>query len=108
MIENNWACPVCGSRHYIRVRLSRGKEEYETQFFTCLGCSALFSEPHLFAQANRVRELFPGNGDRVSDVSNERLAIERRYWSARARRLNGGIEPSDTAVVTLWRRGRLD
>lgn len=103
-----WSCALCHCRHYMRINLSKGKEEFATQFFMCLGCSVVFVEPKLLASAARVRELFPAAGSMSHNDSNERLAVERRFWEARARRLNGGIEAPEHQIVGLWRRGRLE
>lgn len=104
----SWSCPVCHCRHYTQIKLSRGKVEFETQFFLCLGCSVAFMEPSLFASATRVNELFPLKGTMAHHDSNERLAVERRFWETRAKRLNGGIEATEEQIVDLWRRGRLE
>ena len=69
-----WACPICGSRDYMRVVPSRGKQEYASQFFTCLGCSVLFVEPMLFARATEVRDIYPQASEMAHVDSNERLA----------------------------------
>jgi hypothetical protein len=71
-----WTCPICGSRDYMRVVLSRGKQEYPSQFFTCLGCSVMFVEPMLFARAPEVRAMHPQQASEMAHVdSNERLTI---------------------------------
>lgn len=104
-----WACPICGSRDYMRVVLSRGNQEYASQFFTCLGCSVLFVEPMLFARAPHVRERYLQRASDMAHVdSNERLALERRFWEARAKRLNGEIQAAEARIIELWRRGRLE
>jgi len=104
----SWSCPLCGSRHYMRVVLSRGREAFESQFFSCFGCSILFTEPQLFADACEVRKLYPALESEMAHlVSNERLSIERRFWEARARRLKALGDPSDAEIRDLWLRGRL-
>lgn len=107
--EDCWSCPVCGAQDYRRVRLERNRQDYETQFFTCLGCTMIFVEPRLFAEAHRVRELFPALAASMShQVSARSLALERRFWEARAKRRNGGIPASEATIKELWQRGRLD
>lgn len=104
-----WVCPQCGSRHYMRVVLSRTKQPYETQFFMCIGCSVVFIEPKLFADALRVRELYPPLESEMAHlISNERISIERRFWEARGKRLRGGMDVSDAIIRELWLRGRLE
>lgn len=104
-----WICPICGSRNYMRVVLSRGKQEYASQFFTCLGCSVIFIEPMLFAKAADVREIYLQPVAEMAHVdSNERLAFERRFWETRAARLNGEIQATEARIIELWRRGRLE
>ena len=86
------------------------REEYPTQFRVCLGCSVVFIEPELFAAAATVRSLYPKEPIMAHEVSLERQSIERRFWQARAKRLNGGlsVELSSSDVEQLMRRGRLD
>jgi hypothetical protein len=105
-----WTCPICQAGDYMRAMLSRGRNEYPSQFRVCLGCSTVFIEPQLFAEALRVAELFPPlSTPALHDASLRRLAIERRFWAARARRLSGlKTDPPDHAVIELMRRGRLD
>lgn len=103
-----WACPLCGSRHYMRVVLSRGRDAFESQFFTCLGCSVAFFEPQLFASAVSVRALYPPlNSDLAHEMSNELLSIQRRFWEARATRLKPWGDPTEAEIRQLWLRGRL-
>lgn len=104
-----WACPLCGSRHYMRVVLSRGKEAFDSQFFTCFGCSIVFIEPQLCSDAGKVIELYPAVESEMAHLmSNERLSIERRFWAARGKRLKGGLDVSDAVIRELWLRGRLE
>lgn len=104
----HWTCPLCGSRHYMRVVLSRGRDAFESQFFTCFGCSMVFVEPQLFAQAADVKALFPPLESGMAHlISNERLAIERRFWEARAKRQKSWGNPTDDEIRQLWLRGRL-
>lgn len=88
--------------------MSKGRAEFESQFFCCLGCSATFVEPLLFASAPQVNELFLLKGTMAHHDSNERLAVERRFWETRAKRLIGGREALEERVIELWRRGRLE
>ena len=92
----------------MRVVLSRGKQEYPSQFFTCLGCSVMFIEPMLFARAADVREIYLQQAEMAHVDSNERLAFERRFWEMRAKRLNGEIQAAEARIIELWRRGRLE
>lgn len=93
----------------MRVILSRGREEYESQFFTCLGCSVMFVEPMLFSDAPNFRALCTRQASEMAHVgSNERLAMERRFWETRAKRLNGEIQAAEARIIELWRRGRLE
>lgn len=104
----DWSCPICTSRHYTRATMSRGGQEYPTQFHVCLGCSAAFIEPALFSAAASVRALYPKEPTMAHERGLERQSIEYRFWEARAKRLNGMIEPTREAVCALMRRGRLD
>jgi hypothetical protein len=95
----------------MRALMTRGhQEEYPTQFRICLGCSVVFIEPELFAAASTVRSLYSQEPTMAHEISSERQAIERRFWQARAKRLNGGskLEPPSSEVAQLMRRGRLD
>ena len=50
-------CPVCGYRRYCIITVTRpGKKPYPTDFYGCLGCSAMFTDPYRFTQSKRLRE----------------------------------------------------
>lgn len=106
----NWSCPICQGGQYTRAVMSRADgQEYESQFHVCLGCSAVFIEPALFAGAKAVHELYPPKSSMAHEDSLERQSMERRFWAARAKRLSGmTTEPSNTVVSAMMRRGRLD
>lgn len=41
-------CPICTSSTYERVRVRRGAGWYQTEFYKCGGCSAMFHDPVRF------------------------------------------------------------
>jgi hypothetical protein len=74
---------------------------YETEFFFCLGCSIMFSEPGLFTDAldHRKTATSPPVGAPARSIHAD--AVRARFWTARARRLAGGIEPNSDAILRL-------
>jgi hypothetical protein len=108
--SGKWRCPICQAGDYMRAMLSRGRTEYPSQFRICLGCSAVFIEPKLFEDAQRVVELFPPlSAPTLHESSLRRQALERRFWQSRAKRISGmTTDPPDSMVIELMRRGRLD
>lgn len=51
-VENKipgYACPVCGNKEYKRVVVPRDDgRDYQTMFFACVGCTAMFLDPYRF------------------------------------------------------------
>jgi hypothetical protein len=47
-----YECPVCGSRHYYRISVTRERQPpYLTAFFGCVGCSVMFTDAFTFTQS---------------------------------------------------------
>jgi predicted RNA-binding Zn-ribbon protein involved in translation (DUF1610 family) len=47
-------CPVCGNRRYYRIVIVReNRPRYRTDFFGCVGCSALFTDAYQFTQGGK-------------------------------------------------------
>jgi predicted RNA-binding Zn-ribbon protein involved in translation (DUF1610 family) len=101
-----FTCPLCGSFSFTSVKILRDNgTSYLSDFFQCVGCSALFREPALFSAALRHREEMPKEKPLMfhEDAYLHREET-KRYWEARARRLNGGHEPTESEISALRRR----
>lgn len=65
----------------------------------------MFMEPELFAKATEFRETLAPKGKLTDyDAAYQRLMMEARYWHARAKREDGGMEPKPEAVLALQRK----
>lgn len=107
----SFRCPVCSCLEYQRVVVPRDVgAPYETEFFHCLGCSAMFLEPELFTAAPEHRKSAPAAwpiGAAERSMLSQRIRV--RFWIAKARRLcggDGGMDPSDEEILRVRRRYR--
>ena len=47
-------CPICHHRRYYRVIVHRdGRRPYRTEFYGCVGCSAMFTDAYQFTQGGK-------------------------------------------------------
>lgn len=54
MIEKRFQCPLCGSTSYRTVTFGReGRPEVQLPLFSCMGCTAVFTDPWLFVAGDR-------------------------------------------------------
>jgi len=100
-------CPLCSCPEYQRVVVPKERgAPYETEFFHCLGCSLMFLEPELFAAANEYRETSPQHIEGAPGVALRSDAIRSRFWAARAKRENGGLQANSEAILRVRDRYR--
>src|SRR5690242_11543750 len=92
--EVQFKCPICWCTDYQRVVVPRPHgAPYQTEFFCCLGCSAMFIDPELFTAATAFREEVAGTerkSDRSPEAAMQAHALRTRFWRARAKTLHGG------------------
>ena len=105
-----WRCPICYAPEWTRIVLTSARQEqHATQFRACLGCSVVFIEPQLFADASSVRKIYSSEPTLAHEFSLQQQSLERRFWEARAKRMSGlTTDPPSATVETLMRRGRLE
>jgi hypothetical protein len=109
-------CPVCSCPEYQRVVVPRPQgAPYETEFFHCLGCSLMFTEPALFtealvfrtqqdAKADAPDECGPNSGAPAAALDQQ--ALRYRFWHAKAKRERGWWEPTSEEVLRVRDRYR--
>jgi hypothetical protein len=109
-------CPICACSEYQRIVVPRAHgAPYETEFFTCLGCSVMFAEPELLTAAQEFRKEHRVAADAVEDYGPNSgaptdalrsQALRYRYWKAKTKRERGGYEPTSEDIVRMRERYR--
>lgn len=109
-------CPICCCPEYQRVVVPRERgAPYETEFFHCIGCSLMFTEPELFTEALVFGKESEDKGSAPSDygpnsgapaAALDQQALRYRFWRAKARRERGGWEPTSDDVLRVRDRYR--
>lgn len=79
---------------------------YATDFFHCLGCGVMFVEPALFSAAPTFTQDVRPRGSDIQGVRLHSDNIRVRFWRARARRENGGLEPTSEQILKVRDRYR--
>jgi hypothetical protein len=100
-------CPICSCPEYQRVVVPREPgAPYATQFFHCLGCSVMFVEPELFSVATAFKQDVRPRGEGMQDQRLYSDNIRVRFWMAKAKRENGGLEPTSEQMLKVRDRYR--
>ena len=110
-------CPLCHALEYQALVVPRQRgAPYQTEFFHCLGCSVMFTEPELFtaapafqmeqariAKEDAARDHVPGG--LAARASLRSQALRYRFWHAKAKREHGW-EPTSEQVLRVRNRYR--
>jgi hypothetical protein len=104
----SFRCPIYDCQFYDRVTVRKGEHDlYDTEFFTCLGCSVMFLEPELLTLApDFKRTARADNPQMCHEVAALHQARLYRFWEARATRENGGMTPKLEQILRLRSRYR--